>query len=247
MLILSIIKYAAGVTSCIFSLVCFAQGLFYIADVVEEHGQAAKKILRVIVYSDIVLHVLMLFDEDISTFQAFIGLCAHLLYLALLPQFPFVNIRSPIAIASAIAAILNHFSWFFHVLLSETYLYTYFEIAGIFVICVWLCPLSFVVSLSSTEPLPMSSAPVSSEDSDDALASGAMKRKGHSLFAMFFNFVKAKSGTLLPTRSAPTSATAHPTAPPDAEPSLVSSMELQQTEGIRRTVTPTTDYSAKFL
>ena len=185
----------------------------------------------------------MLFDEDISTFQAFIGLVAHLLYLALLPQFPFVNIRSPIAIASALAAIVNHFSWFFHVLLSETYLYTYFEIAGIFVICVWLCPLSFVVSLSSTEPLPMSSAPASADEDVDE--TGMMKRKGHSLFAMFFNFLKAKSGTLLPTRSGPVSASPHPSSV-GADPSVQSPVELQPTEGVRHNV-QTTDYSAKFL
>ena len=208
---------------------CFAaQGLFYVADVVEEHGQLAKKVLKIVLYSEIVLHILLMFDNDTSTLQAFVGLLAHLLYLALLPQFPFVDVRSSIAIASAAAAIINHFSWFFHVLLSDNYVYSYTEIADIFTILVWLCPLAFIVSLSSTEPLPISNSSLSTGmDSDDALNSGRT-RKGHSLFAVCFNFLKQKSNSLLPTRLTDSSSSSF----------NMEMTENQNTEGFRRGVQP---------
>lgn len=212
-----------------------AQGLFYIADVVEEHGQAAKRMLKAMLVGVIVLHVLLLFDRDTPTLQVLVGLAAHLVYVALLPQFPFVHIRSPIAVCSALAAVVNHFSWFLHLLLSDTYIYTYSEVGGIFVVCVWLCPLAFIVSLSSTEPLPItasaatstsaslasSSGSSSSSDDYDDISSHSRRsgmRKGRSLLAVFCRFLKSKGDQLLPlththtAERAQTTAGAQPTA-----------------------------------
>ena len=197
-----------------------AQGLFYIADVVEEHGQTAKKTLKITLFGVIALHVLLLFDRDTPTLQVLVGLVAHLIYLALLPQFPFVHIRSPIAICSALAAVVNHFSWFLHLLLSDTYIYTYSEVGGIFVVCVWLCPLAFIVSLSSTEPLPITSgaAPTTSlaaddDDDDDDERTASRRpgsRKGRSLLAVFCRFLKSKGDQLLPLTHAPAFASPDP-------------------------------------
>ena len=181
---------------------------------VEEHGQTAKKTLKTTLFGVIALHVLLLFDRDTPTLQVLVGLVAHLIYLALLPQFPFVHIRSPIAICSALAAVVNHFSWFLHLLLSDTYIYTYSEVGGIFVVCVWLCPLAFIVSLSSTEPLPITSgaAPVpaaaADDDDDDDTANASRRpstRKGRSLLAVFCRFLKSKSDQLLPLTHKPSS------------------------------------------
>ena len=247
---------------------------------VEEHGQAAKKVLRMMLYSVIALHVLLLFDSDTPTLQVLVGLVAHCMYLALLPQFPFVHMRSPIAICSAVAACVNHFSWFFHLLLSDAYIYTYGEICGIFVVCIWLCPLAFVVSLSSTEPLPISaSAAQPFGRGDDGIypdsPRGDGKRKRHTLFATFVNFLKAKGDQLLPTHHrqphqqqvgqpafmgaaiptvplsspmAPTPAAATPTTTTTA---AAASMQMPvPKEAQRRNVSPAhtqEDYSSKFL
>lgn len=179
---------------------------------VEEHGQTAKKTLKVTLFGVIALHVLLLFDRDTPTLQVLVGLVAHLIYLALLPQFPFVHIRSPIAICSALAAVVNHFSWFLHLLLSDSYIYTYSEVGGIFVVCVWLCPLAFIVSLSSTEPLPITSgaapalaaAATADDDADaDKPAHRPGSRKGRSLLAVFCRFLKSKSDQLLPLTHKP--------------------------------------------
>jgi len=248
MLILFIVKVLAFIFMSVFGLICFAQGLFYLADVVEEHGTIAKKALRMILYAEIAIHVLLLFDGDVPFLQVFLGLLAHLLYLALLPQFPFVDVKSPIALASVAAALVNHFSWFFHVLLTDTYLYSYSEMASIFVICVWLCPLAFIVSLSSTEPLPVSNSPLSSGmESDD----GESRRKGHSLFAVFLNFLKSKSNSLLPTNmrstTSPSSMDMQSSDMLDANSrAFPLSSETQMTGGSRRSVQPMDD-SSKFM
>jgi len=249
MIILTIIKFISFFVMCFFCLICFAQGLFYIADVVEEHGQIAKKVLKGILYGEIVLHFLLFFDRDTPLLQVFIGLVAHLIYLALLPQFPFVNVQSPLAIASGIASIVNHFSWFFHVLLSDTYFYTYAEIGAIFSICVWLCPLAFVVSLSSTEPLPMNNtSSYGNMDGDDG-----MKHKGRSLFAVFFNFLKTKSNSILPTSSSSSSNTSSVSSSmnvPSSDdmmmnPNSPSYSQPQMTESTRRNVQSVD--SSKFM
>jgi hypothetical protein len=188
LLCLTWVTYGFGIC---FGLLCFAQGLYYIADLVEEHGQFAKRALRWLLLFILGVHVLLLlFEPDAPFLQCAAGIVAHCAYLLLLPEFPYVRLSSPVAVVSGVLALANHFLWFAHML--GYAVYGYAEIIAIFVVCVWLAPLAFIVSLSTTEPLPYGASP----DSVSA------RRKGTNRIASMFRFLKAKQDELLP-RSVP--------------------------------------------
>lgn len=138
-------------------------------------------------YTIIGVHVSMLiFESDIPWFEVFVGIAAHVTYITLLPHFPFIDLTSPKAIFAGIMALINHFAWFYH-MVNYAY-YSYGEIIAIFVICVWACPLAFVISLSTTEQLPYG-----------AEAEGAERRKGSNRIANLFRMLKRKQEELLPS------------------------------------------------
>eukprot|EP00727_Mastigamoeba_balamuthi_P003096 m51a1_g12784 hypothetical protein (168) ;mRNA; r:2579-3482 len=164
--------------------------MYYIADLVEEYSQIAKKCVRYLIFTLIAVHVLLiLFESELPWFELLFGLAAHLLYCTLLPNYPYVNVTSVRAIASAVMAVCSHFLWF-RFMLDHSY-YTYGEVVGLFVTCVWLGPLVFLVSLSTMEPLPYGASPSLSEG-----------RKGRNLVATLFRFLHAKQEEILP-HSAP--------------------------------------------
>jgi len=170
-----------------------AQGLYYIADLVEEHGQLAKRVLKWTLVGVICVHLLLFFfEEDVPSTQVLLGIAAHVVYFTLLPEFPYVKLASVRAIAACVMALVDHFAWFYH-MMTDSY-YSYSEICGIFVLCVWIAPLFFIVSLSTTEPLPYGASP-------DLLSA---RRKGTNRIAALFRFLRRKQDELLP-RSVPKS------------------------------------------
>lgn len=134
---------------------------------------------------------MLVFEKDIPWTEVIIGIVAHCIYISLLPNFPFIDLSSPGVIVAGVMALVNHFAWFYH-MINYAY-YSYGEIIAIFVTCVWMCPLAFVISLSTTEPLPYGN--------NDAQADGQERRKGSNRVANLFRMLKRKQDELLPSSS----------------------------------------------
>lgn len=189
MFFLFICKCLGLVIAGAFGLVCFAQGLIYIAGFVEEHSQVAKRVVKTLLLSECVLHLCLMFDSDVAFFPVLVGLLAHIVYCSLLPQFPFVSVTSPIAIASVAVALVNHLVWLVHFVKSEDYFYPLSTMAAIFVVCTWCTPLVLVVSLSTMDALPISATHQGTPDAP------AQRR---NLVSAFFRYIGAKRDQLLP-------------------------------------------------
>ena len=199
MFFLTLITWIAYIVCFLFGLLCFSQGLYYIADLVEEHTLFAKKVMKVLIYSVLIIHLLMLiFERDIPFLEILIGVVAHITYLCLLPKFPFIDLTCPLAICAGAMSLVNHFAWFYH-MINYAY-YPYGEIIAIFVICVWMCPLAFVISLSTNEPFTYGAA----DDNGEGIGSGGIeqgdqRRKGINRVANLFRMLKRKQDELLPS------------------------------------------------
>ena len=63
-----------------------------------------------------------------------------------------------------------------------------------FVICVWMCPLAFVISLSTNEPLPYNGGGAA-----EGIEENEMRRKGSNRVANLFRMLKRKQDELLPS------------------------------------------------
>eukprot|EP01105_Mastigella_eilhardi_P005296 TRINITY_DN17042_c0_g1_i1.p1 TRINITY_DN17042_c0_g1~~TRINITY_DN17042_c0_g1_i1.p1 ORF type:complete len:202 (+),score=77.19 TRINITY_DN17042_c0_g1_i1:88-693(+) len=142
---LTFIAYAVGL---LFVCVCLAQGLYFIAELVEEHTMIAKRILKYAITTVIVLHVLLFFFEELPTMELAVSFLAHIVYSWLLVRFPVVDLFSPQFILSTMMAVGSHCLWFKHFLFTW---YSYTEMMAIFLVCVWLVPFCFFVSLSANE------------------------------------------------------------------------------------------------
>ena len=185
MFALFLVKWIGGVVLFVFVTFSMMQALYRLADVIEAHLSIAKRFLKYSLTAIIVLYVLMLFDDDLPRKAVFVGLVAHISYCSLIPQFPYISVKSVRAIVAFAAAVISHFVWFFDILAVEVPYYSYAEISGIFIVCVWFCPIFFVVSLSTTESLPFISD--QSSDSVDSFTSEPNRVRPKNMFRSLFD------------------------------------------------------------
>ncbi len=66
----------------------------------EEYTVLTKKIIRYVIVTAIVVHVLLLLMENLPVVYVLVGLAAHTCYLSLLSTFPFIEFTDPRFIAS---------------------------------------------------------------------------------------------------------------------------------------------------
>jgi hypothetical protein len=74
---------------------------------------------------------------------------AHGLYLLLMRHFPYIQLSDPVFISSCLLAVIQHCSWFYYFMQTMP---SFNLILSIFVLCVWLLPFTFFISLSTNEP-----------------------------------------------------------------------------------------------
>lgn len=190
MIFLTLIVWVSYVFLFVFITLCLACGLYYIAEVVEEYSVWAKRVIRYAIFGVLAIHVLLLLFEDLPVLYLLIGLLSHGVYHTLLPSFPVIDFTDPRFIAGCAMAVINHFSWFYF------FMYNYYpfnEILAFFIICVWLIPFGYFVSLSASENM------LPSEAYGQAGPGARRKdRKGVNRLLSFFNFVKDKRSEMLP-------------------------------------------------
>jgi hypothetical protein len=206
------VVYLGGYTFLIFLAVCLATGLYYIAELVEEYTVFTKRLINYGIYVNVGLHCLLFVVDGQPFLCVASGIAAHAMYFTLLKKFPFISLTSPEFLGSCVMLVLNHYMWLQHFF---TKYYNVEYVMGFFLICVWLVPFGFFISLAANESvLPSSNSsnsPYNGSASDvgtwggggggshEYLSGGGLpsgKSKGGLL--SFMKFLKMKGEKVLP-------------------------------------------------
>lgn len=178
----------------------FAVGLYYLAELVEEYTVLTKRIIRYTILAVLVLHVVMVFTEDLPWNMLIVGFVAHVYYSSLLKTYPAFQFISAPFLGSLVFIVVLHVLAFRY--FGEVW-YPFSEVLGYFTIFIWLVPFMFLLSLSANEMvLPQTMEQPASEDvgfstANDFVSSymKASQRRG-----LLFFLSSVREG-LLPTRS----------------------------------------------
>lgn len=164
---LQLLSYIGIIVGFLFLVLAIALGLYYISELVEEHTEPTKRFLKKLIYG-IMLTLVLLYLFDLFPFKLTVFLVgSYYVYLQNLERFPYVQLTSPIFLASCVLVIANHFLWFDHFhnptipSLHERLLPTYepprvplfAEVCSFFGLCVWFVPFALFVSLSAHDNL----------------------------------------------------------------------------------------------
>eukprot|EP01102_Stenamoeba_stenopodia_P003034 TRINITY_DN12963_c0_g1_i1.p1 TRINITY_DN12963_c0_g1~~TRINITY_DN12963_c0_g1_i1.p1 ORF type:complete len:210 (-),score=21.47 TRINITY_DN12963_c0_g1_i1:26-655(-) len=198
MFILTAVVYLSYAFLFCMATICLACGLYYLAELVEEYTIMTKKILRNTIFAVLALHFLIAIFENLPWSHLLLGIVAHVVYFSLLASFPFIDMLDKKFIASCVLAVGDHFLWFRY--FTNNY-YPFSEILGFFLLCVWLVPFGFFISLSANEnALPgypgFTGTPKISASGDIDMST----RRGKSVNRLLalFNFLKRKRESVLP-------------------------------------------------
>ncbi|KAM9930166.1 hypothetical protein OXX59_000699, partial [Metschnikowia pulcherrima] len=106
---LQILSYVGVITGFFLLVLAIASGLYYISEIVEEHTEPTKRVLRKLIYAEIGVSVLLwLFDSFPFKLTVF-SMISHAVYLQNLVKFPYVQLTSPIFLLSCALVVANHF------------------------------------------------------------------------------------------------------------------------------------------
>ncbi|KAL5969660.1 hypothetical protein TSMEX_002594 [Taenia solium] len=146
--ILGLLSYTTIIIYAAAFLFCVSIGLFYLAELVEEHTVTTGKIIRLTLYSVITLQLTFPFLDGLSIILVAIGIVAHVSYFQLLGTYPAFNFTSFNFILNCILFIVHHIVAF----TSES-LYTRgaLFVLTYFTFFVWLVPFMFLLSLSAND------------------------------------------------------------------------------------------------
>eukprot|EP01098_Paradermamoeba_levis_P012900 TRINITY_DN5749_c0_g1_i2.p1 TRINITY_DN5749_c0_g1~~TRINITY_DN5749_c0_g1_i2.p1 ORF type:complete len:204 (-),score=42.35 TRINITY_DN5749_c0_g1_i2:20-631(-) len=190
-----ILVYLCYLLLFICGTLCLATGIYYVAEVVEEYATFTKKILRGFILSVILIHILLMIFENFPISYLSFGIFAQLVYSFMLKDFPMIDLLSWRFLLSCATSIINHGIWFRHF---TTEHYPFDQVLSFFVICVWLVPFGFFISISTNEY----SLPTTVSSSDvyfDANSLDIKSKKKSNRVLSFFNFLKQKKSEILPS------------------------------------------------
>lgn len=147
-MILPILSYVGTLAGIILISLSTACGLYYLAELVEEHVSMAARVIRYSTYTVATLHILMCFIDGLPFFRSLFSLICLGIHHQLLKDFPYFNLASPIFITSCVLSIVNHFVWFWY--FSSVY-HQFSVVASFFGLMVWMVPFQLFISLSANE------------------------------------------------------------------------------------------------
>ena len=93
---------------CLLTL-CIAAGLYYLAELVEEYTVMTKRVIKYLIVFVSCIYVGLIIFEGLPLKMTFTGIVSTLLYTALLPNFPDIDLVSPSFIATLILVFVNHY------------------------------------------------------------------------------------------------------------------------------------------
>ncbi|BGP29362.1 erv26 super protein [Rhodotorula toruloides] len=175
-LVLHLVSYIAGLAGFCFALLSLANGLLYVAEVIEEHSAFAKTVGQRIIYAEIVLFGLLL--QNFSR------------------HWPVISVKSLTFVLSCLIVLLSHYLSFRHfssrsLAAASHHSYprydprkgryasqgahteSFLEVATYFGVCVWLVPFYLFLSLSANDNVLPSSGESSSSSSRRASAASS--------------------------------------------------------------------------
>ncbi|PRP84696.1 hypothetical protein PROFUN_07946 [Planoprotostelium fungivorum] len=165
---------------------------------VEEYTVWTKKVLRICIFVILGLHLLLFFSE-LPAREILIGIVAHIFYLLLLKDFPFISVKSPIFLSSAALLAFNHAMWFFYF---SSHLHDFNHMLALFVTCIWFVPFIYIISISANDnTLPYGIISSSGEEMNDDSYGGRKRGKRMSTFMSILNFLKKKKDDYIPSFS----------------------------------------------
>mmetsp|Transcript_36729 Transcript_36729/g.50990 ORF Transcript_36729/g.50990 Transcript_36729/m.50990 type:complete len:210 (+) Transcript_36729:233-862(+) len=189
------VAYVGGYASLVFLAVCLATGLYYLAELVEEYTMLTKKCITYAIYAVVGIHVALLVVDRLPLVCILCGIGSHAMYYTLLKKFPFIELASTSFICSVLALIVSHYVWIQHFIHGSRVSIEF--VMGFFLICVWLVPFAFFISLAANESvLPMSAS--TSQSTDHGSTSGHTGKRSRGTLLSLMNFIRSTSDQVLP-------------------------------------------------
>ncbi|KND03144.1 uncharacterized protein SPPG_02207 [Spizellomyces punctatus DAOM BR117] len=186
MIFLSLLTYLGGLLGFAFITLSLACGLYYLAELVEEHTVLTKRVIKYATIATMAAHVLLWLVDGLPFLRILFSLSCHLWYSQLLRTFPTIELSSVAFVLSCVLVIVDHFVWFFY--FTDHY-HTFMEIATFFGLIVWLIPFMYFISLSANEyTLP----------AFDTAARETPQRKKTNLVKTIASYLGVIKGTVLP-------------------------------------------------
>lgn len=206
----TVVVWAGGYLCIVFFSTSLAAGLYYLAELIEEHTQLAHSTIAFISEGTILVHVVLLFWDKMPWLPVVVSASAHAVYLQLLKTFPFFRIKSWEAAASVVATIAATGLWMSHFWNSW---HTLEYVIGFILMTTWLTPLLLVLSLAANDNiLPGAEA---GSPSLNITTGKPQKRKSRSLLLTAFSYLQEKLRDSIPGCSrGPPSSTRRPSLKP---------------------------------
>lgn len=205
MRLLSVVGCLVGLSVSIYTL---STALYTISNQLESHTRTTKTWITRLLFFIIITHLLLWIGDDLSFYRTFWSLGNDLLYLEVMREFPQVKMTSLIFIASCIASVISHFTWYQYFTRPELpphairglipnykghTLLTYTQLFSFFGILIWSVPLLLFLCINVNEY----ASPLSAAGDDDLEYDHDIKpqRKGLAkyVFGKIAHFGKSKS------------------------------------------------------
>ncbi|CAH8481262.1 unnamed protein product [Dicrocoelium dendriticum] len=199
-----ILSYLALVLYGFVALFCLAAGLLYVTELVEEYTVITGKIIKYLIASEFILHIVLTFSDTVSYLLIAIGFVAHIFYWFLLKHFPAFQLTSFAFIGSLCAFIIHHLAAFS---VFNAALFTFSEMLAYFTFFLWAVPFMFLISLSANDwVLPQTVTLMHHREQEPLLAgdqdvvSAYLRRKRRSLYSLlstirdYLPSIKSKKG-----------------------------------------------------
>ncbi|CAI5470613.1 unnamed protein product [Closterium sp. Yama58-4] len=191
--------------------ISLASGLYYIAEIIEDHPRTSKKLLSIYIKATLAVHVIVVIFDRPSILCILTGIATHVVYYLILRRFPYVSLGSPEFISSCVGFVCSNFGWFQYYYFRTNFSIEFF--LGFMIPMVWLVPFVYFVSLSTEETLlPYATSHHLSPAADEVLGrtpSGSSHasssrvvpgagKKIKSSFLWLYHFIRQKRDDVLP-------------------------------------------------
>ena len=194
-LVFTAVVYLSSYVSLVLVAICLACGLYYLAELAEEHTSTTKLMMGFAIAVVLAVHVLFLVFEDLPINAIAIGIAAHLSYAWQLQSFPRMDMLSAPFLTSLGMLAASNFLWGRHFL---AHYHQLTRVLCFMLFSVWLVPAGFFVSLGVNESM-LPGRLVSS--AGEFFPDGSTRSKNKSGLLSAFSFMQEKRDGMMPSVS----------------------------------------------
>ncbi|XP_030032932.1 protein TEX261 [Manduca sexta] len=196
MYFLYLLSILAFLIQSAFAVAAVAAGMYYLAELVEEYTVTAKYVISWMIFGTILIHIGLIFLEDLPIHLNLLGLFQQGLHILLMRNFPAVCVTSVPFILGVITFLAHHYVAF---KVFEVLYFNFSEMLTYFTLCTWLVPFALFVSLSANDYVLPTTGERQPLLGDNNVLTDYLSRKStkYSLLS-FFSFAK---DSILPQRN----------------------------------------------